>query len=262
MKKIIITSLLSFLFLGCTNVQKNHDLRIASMEFKYIPKGDFIMGTNQGSSDQQPAREITLSKSFWLAKFELTQAQWQEYMKRSIQEQRDLANPNWSLRGVGPQHPIYYVSWNECQELISKLNQHYSEQIPKGYKINLPTEAQWEYACQAQDGTKPKGDLSLIAWFDGNSDEQSHPVGAKNANAWGLHDMYGNVWEWCADRYDHYDPKELKNPQGPRDGDVHSSRGASWHEGAGDCYAAKRDWYSADGRLYNLGLRLAIVPKN
>jgi formylglycine-generating enzyme required for sulfatase activity len=262
MKKIILTLLLPALFFSCTNMQENRDLNIASMNFKFIPKGDFNMGTSQGSSDQQPERHIKLTKNFWLAEFEFTQAQWKKYMGRSIQDQRDLTNENWSLRGVGPQHPIYYISWQECQELISKLNQAYAQQLPKAYTFALPTEAQWEYACQAQQGPKPLVDLSTIAWFDGNSDEQSHAVGSKNANAWGLHDMYGNVWEWCADRYDHYDSKDLTDPQGPKVGNVHSSRGASWHEGAGDCYVSKRDWYSADGRLYNLGLRLAILLYN
>lgn len=261
MKRIIIISVFISLFFSCTSLQQPN-LQLASMEFKHIPKGEFDMGTAKGSSDQQPVRGITISQDFWLAKFEFTQAQWLGYMNKSIQEQRDLANPDWSLRGVGPHHPIYYVSWNECQELIAKLNRYYAKEIPSGYKIALPTEAQWEYACQANYSPKPLVDLSTIAWFDGNSDEQAHPVGKKNANRWGLHDMYGNVWEWCSDRYDHYDANKLIDPKGPETGKVRSSRGASWHEGAGDCYSAKRDWYSANGRLYNLGFRLAIIPKD
>jgi formylglycine-generating enzyme required for sulfatase activity len=264
MKKLIsILCLLSLSFLtSCSSTSDLTDLKIDDLHFVKISKGNFTMGASKGSADEQPAREISLTQSFWMAKFEFTQAQWEQYMGRTIQEQRDLANKDWSLRGVGPQHPIYYISWNECQELIAKLNKQYAHALPKGYKFALPTEAQWEYSCRANGPTRPAGDLSLLSWFDGNSDEQCHPVGQKDANAWGLHDMYGNVWEWCADRYDHYDSKDLTDPQGPKVGNVHSSRGASWHEGAGDCYVSKRDWYSADGRLYNLGLRLAIIPKN
>ncbi|WDE96065.1 formylglycine-generating enzyme family protein [Lentisphaera profundi] len=260
MKTTLIISLFTFLFMSCTS--QDSSLSIDEMTFQAIPKGNFHMGTSAGSSDQQPARNVTISQNFWMAKYELTQEKWLQYTGKTIQQQRDLTNPLWSLRGVGPQHPIYYVSWQECQSLINKLNTQLADQLPKGYVFALPSEAQWEYACQANGSAKPSGDLSLLAWFDGNSDEQCHPVGTKNSNAWGIHDMYGNVWEWCSDYYEHYNPKDLIDPIASKQSNVHSTRGASWHEGAGDCYAAKRDWYSADGRLYNLGLRLAIVPRD
>ena len=264
MKYFITTSLLIFtgLFSSCHSTQESSfNLNIDGMSFIKISANSFTMGANKGSADEQPAREIQLRQDFWLAKFEFTQAQWKKFMGRTIQQQRELTNKAWSLRGVGPDHPIYYVSWNECQQLIAKLNKEYAQQLPVGYQFSLPTEAQWEYSCRANGSMRPSGDLANLAWFDGNSDEQSHPVGQKDANAWGVHDMYGNVWEWCADHYDHYDAKELIDPKGPSSGKVHASRGASWHEGAGDCYASKRDWYSADGRTYNLGLRLAITVK-
>ena len=219
------------------------------------------MGADQGSADEQPSRKIIISQDYWMAKYELTQGQWQKIMGSSIEDQRDKTNKAWSLRGVGVTHPIYYISWKECQTLIAKLNQLYSEQLPAGYQFSLPSEAQWEYACRAGGTNKPSGDLANLAWFDANSDEQCHEVGQKAANTWGLHDMYGNVWEWCEDSYDHYSLEEKIDPKGPTHGDVHVNRGASWHEGAGGCYSSKRDWYSADGRLYNLGMRLAITPK-
>jgi formylglycine-generating enzyme required for sulfatase activity len=257
-----LTLLLVIILSSCSSRPQSTELNIAGIQFLKIPAGSFTMGATKGSADEQPARSITLSHDFWLAKFELTQAQWKQFMGQTIHQQRDKANKEWSLRGIGPQHPIYYVSWDECQELINKLNKKYSNLVPKGYVLALPTEAQWEYSCRANGPSRPTGELADLAWFDGNSDEQSHPVGQKKPNAWGLYDMYGNVWEWCTDHYDHYDPKEKTNPTGPKSGEVHASRGVSWHEGAGDCYVSKRDWYSADGRLYNLGLRLAIVPQN
>ena len=261
MKNIILCLLSGLIAQSCCSGVKSNDLVVDEMSFKAIPAGQFTMGADQGSADEQPSHKVVISQAFWLAKYELTQGQWKNIMGSSIVDQRNKTNPEWSLRGEGVNHPIYYISWKECQVLIKKLNQLYSKKLPEGYEFALPSEAQWEYACRAGGANKPSGDLENLAWFDGNSDEQCHAVGQKAANAWGLHDMYGNVWEWCADAYDHYTPEDKVDPKGPVFNDVHVNRGASWHEGAGGCYASKRDWYSADGRLYNLGVRLAITAK-
>ncbi len=260
MIRYIVIILIALLQSCSKQTTQNNDLSIAEMEFKYIVPGSFTMGKDIGNADQQPSRKIKITKSYWMAKYECTQKMWKKYMGRTIIDQRNKVNKDWSLRGQGDQIPIYYVSWNECQELIKILNAKYADKLPENYKFGLPTEAQWEYACSA-GYPKPQGDLALSVWFDGNADQHAHPVGQKQPNAWGLHDMYGNVWEWCSDFYDEYNEKDLIDPQGPTKGTVRVSRGASWHEGAGDCYAAKRDWYSQDGSLYNLGFRLAIIPK-
>jgi formylglycine-generating enzyme required for sulfatase activity len=150
------------------------------------------------------------------------------------------------------------VSWNDARQFMQKVNG--SGMIPAGWKLALPTEAQWEYACRAgQAGPYSGGTLEEVAWYDGNSGDETHPVGGKKANAWGLHDMHGNVWEWCADWYD----DELSggsDPTGASSGVNRVYRGGSWNDFAADCRAALRLRNSPDYRHDSLGFRPALVP--
>ncbi|MEW5936833.1 MAG: formylglycine-generating enzyme family protein, partial [Candidatus Thermoplasmatota archaeon] len=131
-----------------------------------------------------------------------------------------------------------------------------------GWKYRLPTEAEWEYACRAGSTTKychgdDEARLGEYAWYDANSNKKTHPVGIKRPNAWGLHDMHGNVWEWCEDWYGDYPSGEVSDPHGPSSGSGRVLRGGSWYRGAEDCSSALRAGRAPGLRSPALGLRLA-----
>jgi formylglycine-generating enzyme required for sulfatase activity len=191
------------------------------MEFVLIPAGTFMMGSPDSDPDaldrEKPAHQVTQSQAFYLGKYPVTQAQWEAVMG---------ANPS-AFKGAD--RPVENVSWDDVQAFMQKLNEregvdHY----------RLPTEAQWEYACRAGSSTRYYfGDdaarLDDYAWYEENSDHQTHPVGQKHPNAWGLYDMHGNVWEWVQDWYGGYTANPVTDPIGPTTGAVRRVvRGGSW----------------------------------
>jgi formylglycine-generating enzyme required for sulfatase activity len=157
------------------------------MSFVLLDAGTFIMGGPEGDGDEigLPEHTVVLSEPFYLQVTEVTQGQWEAVMGR---------NPS-SHQG-DPRLPVENVSWDEAQEFISKLTAREG-----GDHYRLPTEAEWEYACRAGGEQKHSctGQVSDCAWYAGNSGDQTHPVGIKQPNAWGLYDLQGNVWEWTQD---------------------------------------------------------------
>jgi len=199
------------------------------MEFVLIRPGTFTMGCEKGqASDEKPAHEVTITKPFYIGKFEVTQEQWKAVMGE---------NPS---HFAGDKNPVERVSWPDCQTFLRKL----AEKVP-GQTFRLPTEAEWEYACRAGsvseycygDDDRVLGDY---AWYGGNSAGETHPVGQKKPNAWGLYDMHGNVWEWCSDWYGSYKAEEQKDPAGPADAQGRVLRGGSWNYGPVYCRSAGR----------------------
>ena len=154
---------------------------------------------------------------------------------------------------------MYYISWDDCQEFIEKLN------LLTGKKFSLPTEAQWEYAARGgkdSRGYKFSGsnDIRLVAWYDGNSGSTTHPVAQKQANELGIYDMTGNVWEWCQDWWDpnYYANSPQHNPQGAVSGDCRVLRVGSFDDGPRDCRVFRRSGSYPDYRSANVGLRLSL----
>ena len=219
------------------------------MPFAFCPAGSFTMGSpaaEDGHSSDENQVSVTLSKAFWMAKTEVTQAQWRAVMGN---------NPS-SFNG--DDLPVESVSWDDAQKFIKKVND--SGVIPEGWKVALPTEAQWEYACRAgETGPYSGGTIDQVAWYDGNSGNKTHAVGTKKSNAWGLHDMHGNVWEWCADWYDDSLSRGT-DPSGTSSGVHRVFRGGSWFDFAARCRAASRIWYDPGHRVIGLGFRPALVP--
>lgn len=221
----------------------------AVMPFAFCPSGAFTMGSptsEEGRSGDEGQVRVTLSKGFWMSKTEVTQAQWRAVMGN---------NPS-SFKGVNL--PVEKVSCDDAQEFIKKVNS--SGVMPNGWKMALPTEAQWEYACRAgETGPYSGGTIEQVAWYDGNDTSKTHDVGTKKANAWGVHDMHGNVREWCADGYDNTLPGGT-DPTGASSGVLRVLRGGSWFNSAARCRAASRNWDFPDRRYHYLGFRPALVP--
>ena len=157
-------------------------------------------------------------------------------------------------------NPAVYISWNDCQAFIRKLNQ-----MEGGNKYRLPTEAEWEYACRAGSAKRfsfgnSDGQLGGYTWYDGNTDSAgeayAHGVGTKKPNVWGLYDMHGNVWEWCRDWYGDYPSGSVIDPEGPSSGVYRVYRGGSWGDEAGGCRSANRNRREPGNRFVILGFRL------
>ncbi len=226
-----------------------------TMELVLIPAGEFMMGDGSGQSfpDQQPLHKVKITRLFYLGKYEVTQRQWEAVMGNNPSEFR------------GPENPVDQVSRDDCQAFPAKLNQKSGK---GGVKLNLPTEAQWEYACRAGTTTRYSfGDdlesLGDYAWHTGNSGKTTHPVGQKKPNSWGLYDMHGNVWEYCSDWYgeDYYRQSPLTDPTGPASGDRHVLRGGSFDH---DRVSRQRYWCifrnNRDHRRIKRGFRVASAP--
>ncbi len=196
-----------------------------NMAFSWCPPGNFMMGSppsEEGRGYDEDQVKVTISKGFWMAKTEVTQAQWNAVMGRN------------SSHFSGDNLPIENVSWYDAKKFIQKLNAKIGN--ADGGKMALPTEAQWEYAARAgESGPHSGGSLDEVAWYNINSRSQTHAVGAKKSNAWGLHDMLGNVWEWCEDWYGR-DLSGVVDPKGASEGDGRVYKGGGWSNGGGNVW--------------------------
>jgi len=214
-----------------------------------VEGGTFTMGatSEQGSdaeSDEKPAHQVTLSE-YYIGETEVTQALWKAVM----------GNNHSTFRGDS--NPVEFVSWNDCQEFIKKLNKL------TGHTFRLPTEAEWEYA--ACGGNKSRNykysgsnNINDVAWYSDNSGSRTHAVKTKSPNELGLYDMSGNVYEWCSDWYDNN--SYLMNSPVPSKGSYRVLRGASWYYSEWCCRVSDRYYGSPTVRYGSFGLRLVLVP--
>ena len=242
--------------LGLPVVQTNS----IGMKLVLIPSGQFLMGSPESernrSSHEGPQHEVRITRPFCLGLCEVTQ---EEYEKVTG------ANPS-DFKNGGGRAPVEQLSWEDAQEFCKKLSAM-PEEHAAGRHYRLPTEAEWEYACRAGTTTRfgfgdEDGSLGEYAWYKTNADNRTHPVGEKKPNAWGLCDMHGNVWDWCADWYDekYYSNTVTDDPTGPTSGLARVRRGGSWDHGTGSCRSAFRGSYRPGEHYGHLGLRVALVP--
>lgn len=229
-------------------VEGSQTFTVNGVKFTMVPVegGTFTMGvtSEQGGYAGDKAHQVTLS-DYYIGQTEVTQALWKAVMG---------SNPSFFK---GDNLPVECVSWDDCQVFIQKLNQL------TGKQFRLPTEAEWEYA--ARGGRKSRGykyaggnDIDLVAWYDGNSGNETHAVATKQANELGVYDMSGNVEEWCSDWYDGYQSSSQSDPQGPSSGSFRVYRGGNFHySNAGGCRVSYRYGGAPDDRDYSLGLRLS-----
>ncbi len=217
----------------------------------WVEGGTFRMGaTSEQGGDvwdcekPVPVHSVTLS-GYYIGKTPVTQALWKAVMG---------SNPS-SFKGDN--RPVERVSWDDCQEFIRKLNSL------TGQNFRLPTEAEWEFACRGGNnsgGYKYSGSnyIDDVAWYDGNSGYETHPVATKSPNELGIYDMSGNVWEWCSDWEGVYTSGAQTNPKGPYDGSDRMYRGGSWGSSTGRCRSSYRNSISPVYRNDFLGLRLSL----
>jgi sulfatase modifying factor 1 len=227
------------------------------MTFKEIPAGTFMMGSPEGEPDRDSAEHqhpVTISKAFYMQTTEVTQGQWKAVMGTEPWKGKSFVKE-------GPNYPAVNVSWDDAVAFCKKL----SEREGKTYR--LPTEAEWEYACRAGTETRWSfGDdemaLGYYAWYRENAldidEKYAHQVGLKNPNAFGLHDMHGNVFEWCHDYYgeDYYKQSSEKDPTGPTSGSSRVLRGGSWNYDARGSRSARRGGNVAGSRSGSGGFRV------
>lgn len=219
-----------------------------------IPPGSFLMGSNSGEDNERPIHNV-LVDGFLLGKYEVTQEEWYAIM----------GNKPWlNLKYLmdGEHFPVVNVSWYDAREFTKRLNKLTKK------KFRLPTEAEWEYACRAGSTTKFyhssfKLNLHKYAWYYDNAFKKgemyAHEVGQKKANKWGLHDMLGNVYEWCSDWYrrNYYNKSPINNPGGPKFGKGKVVRGGDWARTDYFLRVSSRRYYNPHTKESFIGFRLA-----
>ena len=221
------------------------------MDFVWIPPGDFMMGSPPGEDgrfENERQHRVHLTNGFWLSRTPVTQAQYE----RVVGE-----NPSY-FRGAT--NPVDSVSWDDAVEFADRLGT-----IVEGH-FRLPTEAEWEYACRAGTTTAfhfgdDPAPLRDHAWYRANSENQTHPVGLKLPNAWGLYDMHGNVWEWCSDLYGEYPAGPVTDPTGAQTGEERVLRGGSWGLPYAFCRSATRRQSIADNPGDENGVRVVLEAR-
>lgn len=214
-----------------------------------VEGGTYTMGAtaeqgDDGDTDEFPTHQVTLS-GFTIGETEVTQALWEAVM-----------GSNHSRYSGDPQRPVDSVTWDECQEFITKLNEI------TGLTFRLPTEAEWEFAARGgnkSNGFKYAGSNTIddVAWYEDNSGTSSHAVATKAPNELGLYDMNGNVWEWCLDWYGDYSSDAQTDPTGPASGEVRVVRGGGWPDSAYYCRVTIRGGLDPSDAFSCFGLRLA-----
>ena len=272
---IIVVSIIAMSMQGqallCDTVMTNFDtvkdssqtFTVNGISFKmiHVEGGTFMMGATAEQEDdacdaEKPVHPVTLS-SYYIGETVVTQALWEAVMGTTVIQHRAMNHIGQRLRGVDSTLPMYFVSWDDCQTFISKLN------TLTGQHFRLPTEAEWEYA--ARGGNKSRGykysggdDYDSVCWCDENSGNMAHSVKTKRPNELGIYDMSGGVWEWCDDYYQPYNASPQTNPKEERYDDYRIKRGGSWRYVLWHCRVSYRSGSKPDERASVTGFRLAL----
>jgi formylglycine-generating enzyme required for sulfatase activity len=251
-----------------------HD-EVSGIDFAWVPPGKFMMGQTEAEKrwltkkveeegykrwyvNELPCHEVQITEGFWMSKYEVTQERWLAVMggKSPALFNEEKVGKGWR------NHPVEQVSWNNIQEFLKNLNTKAGKAI-----YRLPSEAEWEYAARAGAETMfAFGDevntLGEYAWYSKNSDRKTHPVGQFEANDWGLYDMHGNVWEWCADVWhENYTGAPTDGSVWEKGGDAsyRTLRGGAWDNDPQNVRCAVRNRYVSDDGGYSVGFRVVVV---
>lgn len=263
--RVIVTSAAGSVTSESAQLTVNPSLHPAPEGMVWLPSGTFVIGTPVGERDRagdEVQHTVEFTKGFFIGRHEVTQAEYTAVMG---------ANPS-GFKGTNL--PVENVTWYDATNYCSKLTagEHQSGRLPAAWEYRLPTEAQWEYACRAGTTTAAAFGTTLNstqANFDGRYPynqasygpalNRTTPVGSYEPNAWGLYDMHGNVWEWCADWYGDYPPGAVADPQGPDTGIVRILRGGSWNYPGWNCRSGFRGRHGPTNRHNFLGFRVVLV---
>ena len=241
-----------------------HTVASISMEMIFCPPGTFTMGSPTTEAGRQSDREnehnVSLTKGFYLGKYEVTQAQYEAVMTGNT----DSLSATPSQWPNNPNRPVEKVSWADAQIFLTRLNVQQSANIPAGWAYVLPTESQWEYACRA-------GTTTMYSWgndinatranYSVSGLSQTRDVGYYSANSWGFFDMHGNVWEWTADWYQqaaYPTGNPVVDPTGPGSGSTRVRRGGSWYDDGTDLRSARRSNVTPSNRFNGIGFRVGF----
>jgi formylglycine-generating enzyme required for sulfatase activity len=227
----------------------------------FIKPGTFTMGSPANETDRDadegPQTTVTLSRGFWISRYEVTQGQFQKLM---------VSNPSTSPADTN--RPVDSVTWTEANSYCALLTQddHSAGSIPTNCAYRLPTEAEWEYICRAgtttrfSHGNDPSyTQVDTYAWNVDNSGLVTHPIGQKSPNPWGLHDIHGNVWEWCQDWYAAFPGGSVVDHSGPLTGSNRVLRGAGWQSTDAGCRTANRGNRTPATRQGDFGFRVVLA---
>jgi sulfatase modifying factor 1 len=242
------------------NDPPKHFTNSIGMKFVWIRPGTFVMGSpanEEGRADNETQHKVTLTKGYYMGVHLVTQEQWQAVMGNNPSKFKGEENL-----------PVEQVSWDDCQEFIKKLR----DKDKKAYR--MPTEAEWEYACRAgtttpfhfgetisTDQVNYDGNYAYGKSKKGVYRGKTTPVGTFPANAWGLCDMHGNLWEWCEDWFGDYPQNDVVDPQGENAGMYRVHRGGSWWVNPESCRSAYRSWTDPGSRHSGLGFRLCFFKE-
>ena len=257
------------------------------MRLVAIPSGQFAMGSSADRKEAEPdetLHSVRLTKGFFLGQTEVTQQQYQKVMGGNPSHFKDSGD------GSRQDYPVENVSWEDAVDFCRRLSE-LPEERSAGRRYRLPSEAEWEYSCRSGgydafaigEGKK----LEDYGWFANNSgirpldatalwkEDQANymerilgnkgstnRVGLKLPNAWGIHDMHGNVWEWCSDWYGDYPEVSVVDPKGPESGTARVARGGGWHNPATFCRSAFRFRDDPSHRDYDIGFRVVMEMTN
>jgi formylglycine-generating enzyme required for sulfatase activity len=243
---------------GCA-VEAAKDLTLdlgngVAMRLVLVPEGTFLMGSpndEPGRSDDEAPHQVAISDPFYMAVTPVTVDQYAQFMHET---KRWHVSPPLAPTGA---QPVVNVSWEDAYEFCDWLS------WKTGTSAALPTEAQWEYACRGGTATPYHGGANIEAlaqagWYAGNSGGRPHAVAQKQANAWGLYDMHGNVWQWCADWYGPYPAADQTDPAGPGQGSARVLRGGAWSADPRNCRSAYRGRAAPGFVADNLGFRVVV----
>jgi formylglycine-generating enzyme required for sulfatase activity len=249
----------------------------------YIPLGTFVMGSPAGERerrDDEMQHTVTLTQGFWMGRHEVSQEEYFGVMGSNPSYWRNGQSALGSGGAVTNdlRHPVELVSWNDATNYCGRLTarERATGRIPANYRYRLPTEAEWEYACRGGTtnafhyGKALRGAMAnLDARFEYDADVgtistsnyfgRTSVVGSYMPNGFGLYDMHGNVWEWCADRYGTYPFGAVSDPRGPVSGSNRVFRGGSWFNYGNHCRSAFRYWFDPEYRFTDLGLRVVLA---